>query len=387
LESFPHNKGKKFQIVECIIKSRIFFLEGDARCFEYLGSALHYIQDRWTLFSRTESDYTSWELQLNIESILDDLRLENRIGVLNLPPVIEQSYLSFLQKIKNGVEGLEENEFPSKGKHAFEGLCQKVTIFALLDRPATLSDLLLDLNFAYRICLDVSRMVVRPVDPKVLQASFQICLNETELATLSSKLRGFPESYLEKNWDSFKLEELGNITEENMAQINDAFEGWIKSGSTAYEYAIFPSYGNKIDDMREKFRLTLKMEVRERRKVRSTNPHGLPDLRIDFSSYEQAKYAEEAFFEILPRQLREPRFCDRIGFIIENILKTRFPADNELLAEILDERRKDLEKANYLSKIISDLKANNEPSWNHPNNLKNSLSNIPNEYKIYLLAN
>jgi hypothetical protein len=387
LESFPHNKGKKFQIVERIIKSRILFLEGDDRCYEYLGPALHYIQDRWTLFSRTESDYTSWELQLNIESILDDLRLENRIGVLSLPNAVEQSYYSFLQKIKNGVEGLDQDEFPLKGKPAFEGLCRKVTSFALLDRPATLSDPLLDLNFAYRICLEVSRLVTRPVDPQISQAPFNISLNETELSSLSSKLRGFPESYLEKDWESFNLEELGSIVEENMVQINDTFQEWIKSGSGAFDYAIFPSYGNTIEDMREKFRLTIKMEVRERRASGSTNPHSLPDLRIDFSSYEQAKYTEEAFFEILPRQVKEPHFSDRIGFIIENILKTRFPADNELLIEILDERRKDLERASYLVKTISYLKKIHEPSWNNVNNLKDSLSHIPNEYKLNLLAN
>ncbi len=91
--------------------------------------------------------------------------------------------------------------------------------------------------------------------------------------------------------------------------------------------------------MREKFRLTIKMEVRERKGTGSTNPHALPDLKIDFSSYEHAKYAEEAFFEVLPRQVKEPHFSERIGFIIERILKTRFPADNELLVEILDERQ------------------------------------------------
>jgi hypothetical protein len=112
----------------------------------------------------------------------------------------------------------------------------------------------------------------------------------------------------------------------------------------------------------------------------------LPDLRIDFSSFEQAKYAEEAFFEILPRQVKELRFSDRIGFIIESILKTRFPADNELLVEILDERRKDLERATYLLKTISYLKRIHEPSWNNVNNLKNSLSHIPSEYKLDLFA-
>lgn len=387
LVSFPHGKGKKFQIIENIVKSRIFFLQGDIKCFEYLGSALHFIQDRWTLFSRTENDYTPWELQINIESILEDLRLENRIRVLNLPAAVEQSYLSFLRKISEGVEGLEENDFPTKGKHAFEGLCERTTVFALLDRPSTLSDPFLDLNFAYRICLEVTRLVVRPIDPQAIQASFQISLNEKELASLSSKLRGFPESYLERNWDSFKLEELGNVNEENLVQINDAFEGWIKRGSGVSDYAVFPSYGNTIEDMMDKFRLTIKMEVRERSSLGSKNAHVLPDLRIDFSSYEQAKYAEEAFFEILPRQVKESHFSDRIGFIIEAILKIRFPADSELLAEILAERRKDLEKATYLLKTINDLKIVHEPSWNDRSNLENSLSHIPNEYKVNLLAN
>ena len=386
LESFPHNKGKKFQIVERIIKSRILFLEGDPSCYEYLGTALHYVQDRWTLLSRTENDYTPWELQINIESILDDLRLENRIGVLNLPAPAEQSYSSFMQKIKKGIEGVEDDDFASKGKPAFEGLCRKVIAFALLDRPTTLSDPLLDMNFAYRICLEITRLVVRPVNQQFSQASFQISLNENELTSLTSKLRRFPESYLEKDWDSFKLEELGNVAGENMVEINEAFEEWIKSGSGASDYAIFPCYGNTIEDMREKFRLTIKMEVRERKGTGSTNPHALPDLKIDFSSYEHAKYAEEAFFEVLPRQVKEPHFSERIGFIIERILKTRFPADNELLVEILDERKKDLERAEYLLKTINYLKRLHEPSWNNVGNLKNCQSHIPPEYKVDLIV-
>jgi hypothetical protein len=61
------------------------------------------------------------------------------------------------------------------------------------------------------------------------------------------------------------------------------------------DFAVFPSYGNKIEDMQAKFRLTLKMEVREQRGYGFKNPYYLPDFKIDFSNFEQAKYAEEAF--------------------------------------------------------------------------------------------
>ncbi len=385
--SFPHNKGKRLQIIENIVKSRILFLEGNVESFSSLGIALHYIQDRWTLNPRTGSDYTTWELQENIANILGESKLEEAIRVLYLPPKTEKDYLVLLDKIMKGPDGLDDSEIPARGKHAFEGLCEKVTVFALLDRTSTLSHPFLDLNFAYRICLEVSRLVVMPVDEPIFQVSSQISMFENELICLRSKLRGFPESYLEKSQGVVRLEEIADVNEENMEQMNNIFEQRIAYGKGALDYAVFPSYGNKIEDLRERFRLTLKMEVREQRGNGFTNPYALPDFRIDFSSFEQAKYAEEAFFEILPKQKKEPVFSDRIGFIIEGLLNTKFPSDNELLTEILDAREKDLEKERALTNTINELKRTHEPSWNDVNNLRNKLSNIPIEYKLKLLTN
>ena len=386
-DSFPHNKGKRLRIIENIVKSRILFLEGNVESFSCLGIALHYIQDRWTLNPRTGSDYTTWELQENIAKILGESKLEDSIRALRLPSKTEQDYLVLLDKIRRGPDGLDDSEVPAKGKRAFDGLCEKVVVFALLDRPSTVSHPFLDLNFAYRICLEVSRLVIMPVEEPIFQVSSQISMHENEQICLRAKLRGFPESYLEKSWDVVKLEEIADVNEENMERLNNAFEQWIGCGKGALDYAVFPSYGNKIEDLRERFRLTLKMEVREQRGDGFTNPYALPDFRIDFSSFEQAKYAEEAFLEILPQQVKESVFSDRIGFIIEGLLNTKFPAENELLTGILESREKDWENDRVLTNTISELKRAHEPSWKDVNNLRNKLSDIPLEYRARLLTN
>jgi hypothetical protein len=386
-ESFPHNKGKKFQIVENIVKSRIFFLERKVECFNYLGIALHFIQDQWALSSRTEREYTSWESQANLASILDDTMLEDTIKVLNLPSKMEEDYLFLMNMIRRGVEEFDKKEIQVKGKKVFEGLCSEIVLFALMEPSSSLSHPFLGLNFTYRICLEISKWVVKPVSWEINQAINQISMFTLEQTSLTSKMRGFPDSYLEKDWDAFRLEEIANVNEENLVELNNAFETWITYSAGALNYAVFPSYGNKIEDMQEKFRLTLKSEVREQRGAGFVNAHPLPDFRIDFSSFEQARYAEEAYFEIFPRQAQESLFLDRIGFIIENLLKTKFPADNELLVEILDEREKDIAKSKYLKTTIDDLKKAYAPSWNDVDNLKKHLSNIPVEYRLRLLAN
>jgi hypothetical protein len=58
---FPHHRGKNLDIAINLLKARIFFLEKSDECFYYLGLALHYIQDKWTLRPKIAEAHTVWE--------------------------------------------------------------------------------------------------------------------------------------------------------------------------------------------------------------------------------------------------------------------------------------------------------------------------------------
>lgn|GEM_PF-3951906 len=57
--NFPQT-GKK-DIAINTIQSRIMFLERNDKCFYFLGKALHYLQDKWTLRPRIADKHTQWE--------------------------------------------------------------------------------------------------------------------------------------------------------------------------------------------------------------------------------------------------------------------------------------------------------------------------------------
>jgi len=158
---FPHHRGKTFEIISNILDARGLFLDDD-ECYSSLGVALHYIQDRWTLRPRLKDKHTKWEVQINMGEILEDYQsLENVTKQTLLPTKAEKAYISFLSKIREGIIGVEEEwtdvRCPSL---CFSGFCGRTIAFALQDRPTTWSSPILDLNFAYLICYELSSAVL-----------------------------------------------------------------------------------------------------------------------------------------------------------------------------------------------------------------------------------
>jgi len=192
---FPHHFGKEDEISEAILKARRLFLEIDDECFSTLGNALHYIADRWTLRPRLGDKHTQWENAISFAQILDDQQLEEEIKKPCMPTKAEQAYLVFLDVLRGGVfhpsipgEKIVKCDYDRRGtcagcmqtvqcilsaekrvlrslRHEFDpfksarGLGVKVINYALQARPTTWSSPILDLNLAYRICLEVTRNV------------------------------------------------------------------------------------------------------------------------------------------------------------------------------------------------------------------------------------
>jgi hypothetical protein len=82
--------------------------------------------------------------------------------------------------------------------------------------------------------------------------------------------------------------------------------------------------------------------------------------------------------------VKESVSSDRIGFIIEGLLNTKFPAAIERLTVILEERKKDLENERSLTSTIDELKRIYEPTWNDPNILRKKLSSILSDQRVKL---
>jgi len=219
--NFPHHHGKEAEIVRHILDARRLFLHGDDECYFRLGIALHYIQDRWTLRPRLKDKHTKWEVKIERAPILDDSQLAEFIKNALFPTKVEEAYLKFLEEIRERIENVtpmtdasiqvisvpkeyrdrypftdptfvdtlleraldllqtkirresalysqithdetkEPTEFCKKWKplraRYFRGLGLKTISFALLERPADWSTPVLDINLAYRICLEVAR--------------------------------------------------------------------------------------------------------------------------------------------------------------------------------------------------------------------------------------
>jgi hypothetical protein len=192
---FPHHKGKRVETVENILRSRMLFLEDDDECYFSLGVALHYLQDRWTLRPRLAEEHTQWEVNIESTEIIDDSALETLIRKqLILPSKVVNAYLSFLPLIQKGIKGVLEEQ--NKSEYNFEGVCRKVVIFAMLDRPSEWSSPVLDLNFAFRVSYEISRLVLSPVN--VAESKDQWDDKET----LHKYLRS-------RKWGYFAVRELG----------------------------------------------------------------------------------------------------------------------------------------------------------------------------------
>lgn len=181
--NFPHHEGKEYEIAKNILGARKLYIQNDDECFAHMGNALHYIEDRWTMRPRLSDKHTKWEESINQAPILDDSQLENVIRGALLPKKAEKAYLSFLEDLKKGLVSILDEALKQKWESLgfycegdipylpFAGIYlkpfgAKVVYYALQSRPTTWSNPVLDLNFAYRICLEVARNVFSKEDDK-----------------------------------------------------------------------------------------------------------------------------------------------------------------------------------------------------------------------------
>ena len=202
--NFPHHFGKDKEIYLSIRQARDLFLQEDDESYHFLGIALHYIADRWTLRPRLSDKHTEWEKEIENNSIVEDSKLKQAISDASLPTKTVEALVNFMIELSKGPAILEGQEAP---------YAMKVFQFSTQNRPSFVSPIsnemttwstpMIDLNFAYRICLVVSKAVTAL--PPCYDSEFY-----SKALQLQKKLLCFPESFIEKNWTYKKLDELAN---------------------------------------------------------------------------------------------------------------------------------------------------------------------------------
>jgi len=146
-KDFPHHYGKESAIRSRIVNSRKALLEGkkEVAC-SHLGVAFHYLADKWTLMTGSDSRHASWERSIETSMLIDDVGWIIRSS--GIPDVDKHEYYSFLQELDCEPVGKDET-----------------LRLALLSRPSTWSTPSADLNIAYRICLKIAQSVFSSITP------------------------------------------------------------------------------------------------------------------------------------------------------------------------------------------------------------------------------
>ena len=147
-------------MLQNIFNARIKFLNKDDECFSDLGTALHYLQDQWTLRPRTADKHTAYEYSIEKEIFLDDTpQLVNLIKSLAIPQKAIDAYLGLLQELNTT---FNPSNIAEVKKHYH--IPYTVIELTRLPRPTTWSTPILDLNFAYRFSLVIASLVLlRPL--------------------------------------------------------------------------------------------------------------------------------------------------------------------------------------------------------------------------------
>ena len=213
-EDFPHHRGKTVLTIEKIFDARALFLKGDDEAFVKLGEALHYTTDRWTLRPRTRDKHTAWEQEIENQKIELDERVQKHIENAAIPTKIKNIYLALLEslcaisqkldfqqwewylskelveeleneldeeleKLWEDIEEFEENEgmyetlrsvdktsvkfyYPFREYYPGGAFLPSLVSEALENVRNEYSTSSLDLNFAFRVCLVISHLVLTP---------------------------------------------------------------------------------------------------------------------------------------------------------------------------------------------------------------------------------
>jgi hypothetical protein len=388
-DNFPHHKLKNMAIFNKIIESRLLFLKGDDECFNNMGIAFHYIQDRWTLAPRLKDKHTPWEIKVDSATFLDDEKLETDIKSVLMPTKAEVAYLYLLRKVNKGVEGLSLEDLKLDEELSLEGLSKKVITYSLLGRPASWSSPSIDLNFAYRICREICRLIVLPSNPQIDEAINEFHHFQSKQSIIL-KIEKFPKPYLPLG---AKLIELSKV--EGM---ENAIISWFDLHR--YEVNSIACRNNPIEEIKEKIttveseptitatkkgffrtkktvtileqiektievtRFRLSIRAYQQKKNETENLEALPSLILDFSSNEEAKFVREAQSRVF-----QEHHYGSYNEMMHQLLNIKIPIDKNLLSKILTEYFDDLNNLDSVSKKVDEFKKQEQIFWFDKNHI------------------
>jgi len=199
--NFPHHRGKETEIVKNILSARKLYLQDDDECFAKLGIVLHYIADKWTLAPRTGDKHTKYERTIDKCPVLTNSKLKEELEKTTMPTKSVKAYNELLERIKS--DNLTEEDYSfiySSSRYGRRDLPHEVKLspavkvirLALCRRPTSYGCPIIDFNIAYRVCLNVSKRVLKPLT-QTQRKQYE------KLARLEKKVWGFPRSYFEKS--------------------------------------------------------------------------------------------------------------------------------------------------------------------------------------------
>ena len=181
-KDYPHHYSKSRSIKKYILEARKFFLLGDlSSAYFHLGVVLHYIQDSYTSLSPFHEDRFKWEQEIQQACFVENLEDLVRSTFRDYEHIIEE-YMERIKELSSEIEGKEKTlqiaTLPGQTEHAYWGT-------SLEGSPNV------DLNFAYRVSLLISKSVLGSKTNHELQEklenilkSYQKKLNKTEILSV-----------------------------------------------------------------------------------------------------------------------------------------------------------------------------------------------------------
>lgn len=360
-ENFPHHKGKENEIISNISKARILFLDGDDECYNNLGIAFHYIQDRWTLSPRLRDKHTPWEIKVDSSAILETEKLTKAIKEILLPTKVEQSYLLLLNNLNSGIQSVHNNNLEIET--SLKGLAKDVMTYALINRPSTLSDPQIDLNFAYIICNEIGCLVtLQDIGKKSEKARL---LHSYEKMLVGPKsfpeaLRlNFPDDYLPEDTPCILLEQIPPIYSSIVRWFNRVHNtnlwalpnrnsfGDLRLLTSLKRQKVHFRGDNVVTEEKDNinqtsYRLTIGMFNEHLFKEETLEP-----ILLDFSSFFEAEWTKEALncehafakkFEEQDQGKKKFRVTSYYTFNdVERLVRIKLPVDRNLCAKFLEQ--------------------------------------------------
>jgi hypothetical protein len=104
-----HHREREQTILEKIFSARKKFLERDDECYYDLGVALHFLEDCWTLSSRSRDRHTKYEYELDKVKIMNFEQLISNVRSATIPEKAINTYSRLIQNLRIvSQEGIEQ---------------------------------------------------------------------------------------------------------------------------------------------------------------------------------------------------------------------------------------------------------------------------------------